>query len=120
MLMKARAAAPSEISIAISTMNSSTMTQASKRCSARTPGAARRRATSTSQAAEIEVADTTSSMPSSVVSAQIGRLVTASSTPVYNASTPHTAPAAPPAPAMPAPIHAEPSSATPAALSAQT
>ena len=81
---QARNTGPSETTTAISTMSSSPRTQTSIRCKAASPGmvhpdlCARR----IINAADVDAADTTKSIPSSGVSDQIGRLVTAKSTPV--------------------------------------
>src|SRR5439155_327885 len=69
---------------AASVISSSTSTNVSKRASARRPPTrnTRREPSSISSAIEVDALDTRNTAPSSVVSDQIGRFVTASSTPV--------------------------------------
>src|SRR3974377_1653290 len=87
-LSQARNTGPRDIITEIRTRNSNAITHASKRCNAKTAGDLHwySCARSIINAAEMEAAETTNSMPSSGVSDQIGRLVTASKTPVYPAT----------------------------------
>ena len=81
---QARNTGPSDIISAIKTINSNATTHASMRCRAATPGMVHLDffASRIINAAEIDAAETINSMPSRGVSDQIGRLVTASRTPV--------------------------------------
>ena len=81
---QARNTGPSDIMTAIRTINSNAITQASMRCNACKPGMVHLdlRASRIINAADMDAAETINSMPNRGVSDQIGRLVTASSTPV--------------------------------------
>src|SRR5580658_10047556 len=67
---------PSDTTTAMNTSNSSAMTQVSMRCRSARPGMVRADlcATNVINAADVDAADTTNSIPSNGVSAQIGRL----------------------------------------------
>src|SRR5262245_3933126 len=83
-LNQARNTGPRDIKKAIKTINSKAITQVSNRCSAANPGIDQRQflAKRISNAADMDASETINNMPSRGGSDQMGRLVTASSTPV--------------------------------------